>query len=41
MLNGVPAGTYTVVLTPDSDSAYVETEEFDIEDIGIIDLKLK
>ncbi len=31
VLNGVPAGFYTVVLTPDSDSDYIETFEENVE----------
>ena len=48
VLNGVPAGTYTVVLTPDSNSDYIETIVENvvvvngvITDIGIIDLEPK
>ncbi len=48
VLNGVPAGTYTVVLTPDPTFDYVETVvdgvvvvNGEITDIGIIDLEPK
>ena len=48
VLNGVPAGTYDVLLTPDPTSNYVETVvtgvivvNGEITDIGTIDLELK
>ena len=48
VLNGVPAGTYNVVFTPDAESAYTETTvenvvvvNGEITDIGTIELELK